>query len=383
MKERIYGQDSKGRPAPDHRPAGGSRSGGGRYEEILKKRIEEAAGPDRAAGAECRRRWDGLAKPVDGLGRFEDLIVKIAGIQATADVDISKRAAVVMCADHGVTAERVTQTDSSVTAAVARALAEGRSTLNAMAAAAHADVYAVDMGMDVSGGLDGVRDMSLARGTGDIGQSRAMTREQAALGILRGVREAEDLAARGYRLLAAGEMGIGNTTAASAVLCAMTGAAPDEVTGRGAGLPDSLLSHKIEIVRQAVRINAPDPEDPLDVLSRVGGFDIAGMTGLFIGGALARLPVIIDGFISGVSALLARTLCPLSGEYMIASHAGREKASDLLFEELGLHPVIYGDMALGEATGAVMLMPLLDVALSLYRNGEVFADIDVEPYERF
>lgn len=355
----------------------------GKNERELIEKIAFVKPADRQAEKICREHWDSLAKPLDGLGRFEEILVRLAGVQRTPDVEVRPAAAVVMCADHGVTCEKVTQTDSSVTVSVGKAIAEGRSTVNVMAGAAGLDVYAVDMGMFEHGPIDGMINRSVSRGTADIMKGPAMTREDACLAVLAGIGIVEELSGQGCRLLAAGEMGIGNTTAASAVMTVLSGLDPSEVTGRGAGLPDDLYAHKIEVVRRSVERNRPDPDDPLDVLSRLGGFDIAGMTGMYIGGALTGTLIVIDGFISAVAALLARRLCPLTADYMTSSHNGKEPASAVLADMLGEKPVLNAGMALGEATGAVMLFPLLDIALALYRNGEQFDDIRLEPYKRF
>ncbi len=355
----------------------------GKNEKKLIEKIAAVRPADRQAAEACRRHWDSLAKPLDGLGRFEEILVRLAGIQGSSDVKVRPAAAVVMCADHGVTCEQVTQTDSCVTASVAKAIAEGRSTVNAMANAAGMDVYAVDIGMYRHEPIDGLIDCCVSRGTEDMIKGPAMSREDACRAVLEGIGMVERLSGEGYRILAAGEMGIGNTTSASAVMTVLSGLDSAEVTGRGAGLPDDVYAHKIEIVREAVRRNRPDREDPLDLLAKLGGFDLAGMTGMYIGGALTATMILIDGFISAVSALLAKNLCPLTAGYMAASHTGREPASGILMDMLEEKPVLDAGMALGEATGAVMLLPLLDVTLSLYRNGETFDELRLEPYKRF
>lgn len=353
------------------------------YEEELIKTTARAVSPAEAAAAECRRRWDALAKPIDGLGKFEKIIAKIAAAEGTPDIKVEKRAAVIMCADNGVTEEGVTQTDRSVTRKVAEAIVKGNSTVNVLAAAAATDAFAVDMGIDTDQPVQGAAFHSMGRATGNIAQGPAMSRETACRAVLTGVETVREMAGRGYQMLAAGEMGIGNTTPSSAILSALFQLDPAQVTGRGAGLDDQSYRRKIEVVRKAIEVNKTDISDPVDVLSKLGGFDIAGMTGLYIGGAVYRVPVVVDGLISGVSALLAQRICPLSAGYMIASHIGREPAAKMLMKELGLDPVIDGDMALGEATGAVMLFPLLDCAVNLYRNGESFGNIAMEAYERF
>ena len=355
----------------------------GQYEKQLINKLKDIIPANRGAGEECRKRWDSLAKPLDGLGRFEEIIVRLAAIQRSADVKIRPRAAVIMCADHGVVSEHVTQTGSEATASVARAVVENRSTVSVIAEAVSADVFAVDIGMKAHEPIPGIEDCSVGRGTGNIALGPAMSREDACLAVLKGMEKAEKLAKEGYYLLAAGEMGIGNTTASAAVLSVLSGLDPSEVTGRGAGLPEHLYRHKIEVVRKAILKNRPDGRDPLDVLSRLGGFEIAGMTGLYLGGARAGTAVVLDGLISAVSALLAKMLCPAAGDYMIPSHTGREPGSEVLMELLQEKPVLDAGMALGEGTGALMLFPLLDAALALYRKGQTFHHLDLDPYERY
>ena len=352
-------------------------------ERQLKEKLTEIREPDYSAEAACRQRWDTLAKPIDGLGVFEELIIRLAGIQRNTEVVTGPRAAVVLCADHGVVDERVTQTDSSVTASVARAVAAGTSTVNILAESAGTDVVAADFGMNRHAPIPGVIDCCVRYGTDNISKGPAMSREEACLAILRGIELTESLAEQGFRLLAAGEMGIGNTTPASAITAVLSGLDPSEVTGRGAGLPDEYYYHKIEIVRKAIIVNQPDRNDPLDILSRLGGCEIAGMTGLYIGGARTGTAIVIDGFLSAVAAFLAQKLCPDSSAYMIPAHTGREPACRRLMSMMNMKPVLDAGMALGEATGAVLLFPLLDAALSLYLKGETFELLHLEPYERY
>lgn len=355
------------------------------FEEALKERIGKIAPDDEAARRAARERWDSLAKPVDGLGRFEEMIVDIAGARGSADVDLAKKAVVVMCGDHGVVAEGVSQTDQSVTVNVANAIAAGTSTINAMAASAGADVFAVDMGIAAERALiDGrVIDMNVKRGAGNIAAGPAMTREEACRAVLAGMDIARMLYERGYDIVVSGEMGIGNTTPMTAITCALSGLVPEAVTGRGAGLSDEGLARKIAAVQRALDANRPDDSDALDVLCKVGGLEIAGMAGLFLGGAESGLPVVVDVSVSSAAAVLAVMMCPEASGYMIMSCAGREPAAAKLAEMLGKKPVIDADMALGEGTSAVMLYPLLDMALSVYSNGRTFDDADITAYERF
>jgi len=225
-----------------------------------------------------------------------------------------------------------------------------------------------------------VLDRRVGNGTGDITLGPAMTGEQAEQAVLTGVALARELKEQGVGLLATGEMGIGNTTTSSAVACVLLDRPVQEMTGRGAGLSDEGLRRKIRAIETAIELNRPDPADPLDVLAKVGGFDIAGMCGIFLGGALYRVPVMMDGFISTVAALCALRLCPGAGKAMFASHVSAEPAGRLILDALGKGPLITAGMRLGEGTGAVAAIPLLDMALSLYADGTTFDGTGIEAY---
>lgn len=336
---------------------------------------------DEAAASAARRRWNALAKPIGALGLLEDAVVRIAALTGSPDVDVSRRCVAVLCADNGVVAEGVSQCGAEVTAAVARSVALGTSTICRMCEPVGIDCIAVDMGMRAPLGLACVRDLRVAAGTGNIALGPAMTREQALRGIRAGVELVGALAGEGYRLIAAGEMGIGNTTTSTAMACALTGRDPKALTGRGAGLSDAGLERKVRTIRRALAANDPDPSDPLDILAKLGGFDIAGLCGLFLGGAVHRVPVVIDGLIGAVAAVCAVRLRPECACALLASHLSSEPAAADLMAELGLEPPIRAGMHLGEGTGAACLVPLLDMALSLYREGATFEECGIEPYE--
>jgi nicotinate-nucleotide--dimethylbenzimidazole phosphoribosyltransferase len=331
------------------------------------------------AAQAARRRWYSVAKPLDSLGLLEDMVVKLAGVQGTDRVDVGRRCCLTFCADNGVVAEGVTQTDSSVTAAVARSIARGTGNICQMARIARCDVFAVDVGMLEVVDEPGIISRRVAPGTKNIARGPAMTREECQKAIAAGSEMVGEMARRGYRLIATGEMGIGNTTTASAVACALTGAEVGKMTGRGAGLSDEGLQRKREAIARALEINQPVASDPLDVLAKVGGFDIAAMAGAFLGGAKYGVTVLVDGFISSVAALCAQRMLPESKDFMLATHVSREPAGAFMLEALGLKPVITAGMALGEGTGAVAAMPLIDMALAVYR-GATFSDIAVEAY---
>lgn len=344
-----------------------------------------AVEPSDALCAEfARRRWDSIAKPLGALGLLEDAVCALSAAQhvcANAYPCIDKRALAVFCADNGIVAEGVTQTDSSVTAVVARNLCTGATSVCNMARVACCDVYPVDIGMNSAVLHPRMTDLHIARGTRNFLQEDAMTREQAACALVLGARFAEKLAGSGYRLLATGEMGIGNTTTSSALAAVLLQVPVRDVTGAGAGLSASGIEHKISVIEQGIELREPDPQDALDVLSKLGGFDIAGMAGFMLGGAALRIPVLIDGFISQIAALVAFRLCPAVRGYLLASHASSERASRLVLSELGLAAPVTAGMHLGEGSGCMTLLPLLDMALSVYRNMPTFTDIQIEPYK--
>lgn len=335
---------------------------------------------DESTARRAQERWDSVAKPLGSLGQLEQLVVKIAALTGEPDVELSKRAVVVCCADNGVAAEGVVQTDQSVTAAMAAQIRDKRSCVCVMAAAAGAETRAVDMGM--LSRVTGVDGPHIADGTGNIAAGPAMTREQACQAIEYGVSLVKEYREKGYRLLATGEMGIGNTTTSSALAAVLLGLPVDTVTGRGAGLSDEGLERKRAAIRQAIAVNRPAPDDPLDALAKLGGFDIAGMAGLFLGGALYRVPILVDGLISAPAALIAARLCPNSTRAMIASHVSAEPAAVKILQELGLGAVLRADLRLGEGTGAVCMMPLLDLALAAYHGAAAFSDVGIGQYEK-
>ncbi len=347
-------------------------------EEIFK-RINPA---NQEAMEAARAHWDAVAHPLHGLGLLEDAIVRIAGMEGTPQVDISRRAVVVMCADNGVVAEGVSQTGQDVTALVTENMSKGASSVCRMAELAGAEVLPVDIGVAVPVVGENILQRNIRRGTANLAVGPAMTRNECVRAVLTGVEIAEDLAGRGYRMLATGEMGIGNTTTSSAVASVLLDIDPAEVTGRGAGLSTEGLARKVDAIRRGLEVNRPCAADPLDVLHKVGGLDMAGLTGVYLGGAMCHVPVIVDGFISSVAALAAARLCPAAVDYMLASHASGEPAGRMVLDALGLRSVLYADMHLGEGTGAVALMPLLDMALAVYREMVSFSQLPMDAYER-
>ena len=348
-------------------------------ETELKTLFSGITPPDEAARAAAHAHWAGLAKPLGGLGALETLLEDAAALTGSAALDVSRRAVLVLCSDNGVVAQGVSQTDQSVTRAVAENLAARRTSVCQMARTAHCDVVPVDMGM-AGDPVPGVADCRIAAGTADFTQGPAMTRAQAVEAVGRGIRLVQEQKAVGVQLLATGEMGIGNTTTSSAVAAVLLGQPVERMTGRGAGLSDEGLARKVDAICRGILRNEPDPTDPLDVLAKLGGFDLAGLCGVFLGGALEGVPVVMDGFISGVAALCAVRLCPAAAKAVFASHCSSEPAARLVLDALGKAPLLTAGLHLGEGTGAVASLPLWDMALAVYDHCYSFAEGGITPY---
>lgn len=345
----------------------------------LEETMQKIRPVDAAAMAAAKQHWDGLGKPLGSLGRLEKALIQIAGIQRTGDVHIDRKALVIMCADNGVVEEGVTQCGQEVTATVAENFLDEKSCVAIMCRRAGTKICPVDIGMAVD--TPRVEKRKIAYGTKNMAKEPAMTREQAVAAIEVGIAKAEELHAQGYEILATGEMGIGNTTTSSAMTAVYLGLDVETVTGRGAGLSSHGLQRKIHAIKQAIAVNQPDPEDPLDVLAKVGGLDIAGMCGLFLGGAAQQMPVVMDGFISQVAALTAMRLVPECADYILASHVSEEPGADILLKALEKDAFLTCGMRLGEGSGAVALFPILDFASDIYHKMSTFVQADIVEYQ--
>ena len=348
-------------------------------EPELNQLLSTITPPDETARAAAHAHWASLAKPLGGLGALEALLEEAAALTGTAQLDFSRRAVLVLCADNGVVAQGVSQTDQSVTRAVAENLAARRTSVCQMAKTARCEVVPVDMGM-AGDAVPGVVNCRIAAGTQDFTQGPAMTRAEAIGAIAAGIALVRTQKAQGVQLLATGEMGIGNTTTSSAVAAVLLGQPIETMTGRGAGLSDEGLARKMDAIRRGIAVNTPDAADPLDVLAKLGGFDLAGLCGVFLGGALEGIPVLMDGFISGVAALCAVQLCPAAAKAVFASHCSSEPAARLVLEALGKAPLLTAGLHLGEGTGAVASIPLWDMALAVYDHCYSFAEGGITPY---
>jgi nicotinate-nucleotide--dimethylbenzimidazole phosphoribosyltransferase len=325
--------------------------------------------PDEKAMNAVKARWDYIAKPVGGLGDFETIVTRIAGV--AGGVDIAKRAAIVLAADNGVTRQGVSMTPAEITVTMAEFMAQGKSSVCIMAKNCNTDIILRDMGMFRRS--ETVRGIHIADGTADMSACAAMTAEQCERAINYGTELVRQAKEAGYKLLATGEMGIGNTTTSSAVAAVLLGKPVAEVTGRGVGLDDAGLAHKIKTIEKAIETNSP--RNAFEALQKLGGFDIAGLCGVFIGGALYGIPTIVDGLIGGVAALVASKLCPRATGAMFASHLSAEPAAEAILAALGLTPVIRANMRLGEGTGAVASIPLIDLSVAVYRDMITYGDL--------
>jgi nicotinate-nucleotide--dimethylbenzimidazole phosphoribosyltransferase len=314
-----------------------------------------------AAAAEARQAI--LTKPTSALGRLETLSIQLAGITGRATPSFPDKVVVVMAADHGVTAEGVSAYPAEVTPGMVANFAAGGAAINVLSRHVGARVVVCDVGVNADlSALSGIRHYKIRMGTANMAQGPAMTREEAVRAIAIGMAVVEEAVAEGASMFATGEMGIGNTTAASAVIAALSGRPVAEVTGRGTGIAVADLPRKVAVIEKALQVNRPDPADPLDVLSKVGGLEIAALTGVFLGAAAARRPVVMDGFISAAAALAAVRLCPAAGAYILPSHVSVEAGHQVVLDELGLVPLFDLQMRLGEGTGAALAMSIIEAA---------------------
>lgn len=345
--------------------------------EQTLRQIEPQDCPSRAA---ARARLEQLTMPHWALGRLMDLAEDLAGMTRSIRPQVARKAVVVMAGDHGVTAAGVSQYPQEVTVQMIHNFVNGGAGCNALARLAGAEVIVVDAG--VAGDLSGLAEAGkivskrIAPGTGNIKEGPAMTREQAVAAVEAGIEVALELSAS-TDVYATGEMGIGNTTPSSAIVAALTCGPVEEITGRGTGLDDAALQNKIAVIKEALRINRPDPADPLDVLAKVGGFEIAAIAGLILGAASLKKPVIIDGFITTAGALIAQGLSPVSADYMIAAHRSVEPGHRVSQERLGKEPLLDLNLRLGEGTGAALAMNLVEAAARILTEVATFEEASV------
>ncbi|WP_409347084.1 nicotinate-nucleotide--dimethylbenzimidazole phosphoribosyltransferase [Paenibacillus sp. MBLB4367] len=327
---------------------------------------------DEQAMAEAAKHADQLTKPPGSLGRLEAVARQAAGITGEKIPALDRKAVIVMAGDHGVCEEGVSAFPAEVTGLMMMNFLNGGAAVNVFARHAGADVVCVDVGVNADVEHPQLVSKKVRRGTANMAQGPAMSREEALQAIQAGCDIVGGLADEGYRLFATGEMGIGNTTPSSAILSVLAGTDVAVAVGRGTGIDDKRWNHKQDVVRRAIAVNSPDASDPLDVLAKVGGLEIAGLVGVILGAAARRCPVVIDGFISTAAALVATRLAPQSAAYMIPSHLSNEQGHAAALEAIGLAPMIQLDMRLGEGTGAALCFLLVEAALKMMREMATF-----------
>jgi nicotinate-nucleotide--dimethylbenzimidazole phosphoribosyltransferase len=344
----------------------------------LTKVLEAIGGPRAAAADEAQRHLDMLTKPPGSLGRLEELAVRLVALTGRPP-GVAAPVIFTFAADHGVVVEGVSAYPQSVTAQMVENFLRGGAAVNVLARQAGVRVVVADFGVATPlGAPTGLVARRIAAGTQNMALGPAMTREQAVEAVEAGAALAEEAITEGADLIGTGEMGIGNTTAASAITAAITGAPADLVTGRGTGVDDAGRARKVATVRQALEVNSPDASDGLDVLAKVGGFEIAGLVGVILAGAAHRVPIALDGFIAGAAALVAVTLAPDARHALFASHRSAEPGHALALRHLGLEPYLSLDMRLGEGTGAALFVPLARAAAAIYAEMATFKSAGVD-----
>jgi nicotinate-nucleotide--dimethylbenzimidazole phosphoribosyltransferase len=333
---------------------------------------------DAGVAAEAQRVLDCKTKPRRSLGRLEDLACQVAGVRGTPSPSLPEKGIVVMGGDHGIVEEGVSAYPQDVTGQMLLNFARGGAAINVLARHAGARIVVVDMGVkEPLPPISEIRNHRIGPGTRNFARGPAMTREQAIAAIEVGMRIAEELVQGGVTLLGIGDMGIGNTTPSSALAAVFTGSPPEEVTGRGTGIDDAGLRRKVDAIRRGLEVNKPDPKDGVDALAKVGGFEIAGLCGVVLGGAAARIPVVMDGFIASVAALCAVRIAPNTAGYLIASHRSVEAGHRLVLQAIGAKPLLDLDMRLGEGTGAALAMGLVEASLRILHDMATFVSAGV------
>lgn len=345
--------------------------------EQLWNIINRIERPNVVAMHKMRRRVNNLTKPLGSLGKLEEIAVRLAGITGREQPSVERKAVVVMCGDHGVVEEGVSAFPQELTSLMISNFINGKAAVNVLARQAGAEVHVVDVGTLLADPPEGVIRRKVRAGTANMAQGPAMSKEEAVAALHAGIETARELINQGSGIIALGEMGIGNTTPSSAIVAVLTGQPVEMITGLGSGITAEALNSKIKVIEQAIRVNRPDPGDAVDVLSKVGGLEIAGLAGVILGAAANRIPVVVDGVITGAAALAACRIEPRCREYLFASHVSVEPAHRIVLDELGLKPLLVMDMRLGEGTGAVLALPVIESAIRLVSEMATFEDLGV------
>ena len=346
--------------------------------EKIKAIISKIKPLDKGVMKKARDRLDNLTKPFGSLGRLEEIAERISGIRAQLAPVIKQKVIFTLAGDHGVVAEGVSAYPSEVTPQMVYNFAKNGAGINVLARHIGARVIVVDMGVaaDLEPGPK-IVNKKMAYGTKNMAKGPAMTYKQAIQSIKTGIKLVEDELSKGVDIIGGGDMGIGNTTSSSAITSVITGAKVREVTGRGTGINDAILEHKINIIKQALKINQPDSEDPLDVLAKVGGFEIGGLVGIILAGAAHRIPVVLDGFIVGAAGLIAYSLAPQVKDYLFAAHCSIEKGHKIILEKIKLKPLLNLGLRLGEGTGAALGISIVEAATKILNQMATFEEASV------
>jgi nicotinate-nucleotide--dimethylbenzimidazole phosphoribosyltransferase len=344
---------------------------------LLKETISSITAADRDAVKKAWRYIDNLTKPLGSLGKLEEIGARFAGITGQVFNKVNRKTIIVMCSDNGICEEGVSSADQIITQVMTEGIPEMKTGVGVLASFANADVTVVDIG--VKGDIINPKVISrkVNNGTANICKGHAMTREEAVKAIEIGIEITDNLCIEGYDLLGTGEMGIGNTSTSVAVIAALLDVDVEELVGRGAGLTNEQFEKKKNVLKKALEINKPDKEDVIDVISKVGGFDIAGMCGCFLSAARNKKPILIDGVISCAAALCAYILKPETKDYMFTSHKSEEKAVNYVFEHIGLQPVLDLNMRLGEGSGCPLAFNVIEAALYMVNNMATFGDVGI------
>ncbi|MBT9140021.1 MAG: Nicotinate-nucleotide--dimethylbenzimidazole phosphoribosyltransferase [Dehalococcoidia bacterium] len=346
--------------------------------EKLSKILSNIKPVDQGASLRCKQHLDNLTKPPGSLGVLEEIAQKLAAITGEIKPPLPKKTVVLMAGDHGVVAEGVSAYPQEVTPQMVMNFLSGGAAMNVLARHADAELVVVDIGVAVDlPGHPSLQIRKIAYGTNNLAKGPAMTRTQAVAALECGIDVAEECIAMGTGIFGTGEMGIGNTTPSVAIAAVYSGEDIAAVCGRGTGLDDAKLQNKIRVIREAINLNEPDPTDALDVLSKLGGYEIAGMAGVMLAAAAHGIPVLVDGFISGAAALIACNLHPHANQYMLASHLSEEPGHSVTLKILGLMPFLKMNMRLGEGTGSALAMTMVDAAIKICAEMASFADAGV------
>jgi nicotinate-nucleotide--dimethylbenzimidazole phosphoribosyltransferase len=344
----------------------------------IKKTIDAIEEIDSSLMEKAQMRLDNLTKPQGSLGRLEELAKAIVGIRKNETPSLKNKVIFTLAGDHGIATEGVSAFPQEVTPQMVYNFINGGAGINVLAKHVGARVVVADMG--VACDLNNNENLVIKKvnyGTKNMIKEAAMTKEEAIKSIEAGIELFEEELSKGIDIVGTGEMGIGNTTPSSAISAVITGKPVEDMTGRGTGINETGLSNKIEMIKKAIKINNPASKDAIDVLSKVGGFEIGGLTGIILAAASKRVPVVIDGFISGAAALIAYTLAPKTKDYMIAAHCSVEKGHKIVLDHIGIKPLLDFNLRLGEGTGAALAMTIVDASVKILTEMATFGDAGV------